>query len=528
MSVFGSLGRRSLLQGGLGLFALTALGPARVWANPAFRGNPFTLGVASGDPLPDGVVLWTRLAPEPLGEHGGMPMLAVEVNWQVSEDENFVRIVREGVGIARPELGHSVHVEVSGLQPARPYFYRFFLRGGEKSMTGRTKTAPAPGSALQSARIASVGCQHYESGFFTAYRHLSNEDDLDLVFHYGDYIYEGRAGAGGGSETGGPRSLVREHVGPEIYTLEDYRRRYAQYKMDADLQAAHASAPFVMSYDDHEVDNDWASVYDQDGVPQHIFELRKFAALQAWYENLPVRIGQFPRGGAVKLYRNLDYGDLFRMHVLDTRAYRSQQLCDARNKSPCRAQDDAKATMLGQAQEEWLNGSLDNRARWNFVAQQIMFMPYDFRKEGAPEPWTSSDDWIGYPAARERFKKTIRERNLTNVVIGTGNSHRHIAAHVPVNDAEPEGPAIAVEFMSSSISSSGDSDVGWTGQEAAMRNNPHMALMELQRGYQVYDVTPQLWTTHVKVMEHVGSPGGRISTLARYAVAPDRPVLERI
>src|SRR5690606_26949425 len=223
MSIFNTLGRRSILQAGFGAFALAALGPARLWANPVFRSNPFTLGVASGDPLPDGVVLWTRLAPEPLGEHGGMPMLAVEVDWQVAEDRSFTRIVREGVELARPELGHSVHVEVGGLRPARPYFYRFFLKGGEASVIGRTQPAPALGSSLQSARIASVGCQHYESGFFTAYKHLANEDNVDLVFHYGDYIYEGRGGTGGGSETGGPRSMARQHVGQEIYSIEDYR-----------------------------------------------------------------------------------------------------------------------------------------------------------------------------------------------------------------------------------------------------------------------------------------------------------------
>lgn len=528
MSIVDRMDRRLLLQRGAGLLALGAFAPVTLWANPVLRGNPFTLGVASGDPLPDGVVLWTRLAPEPLGEHGGMPMLAVEVEWQVAEDTNFARIIRHGSELARPELGHSVHVEVSGLRPSHTYFYRFFIKGGEASITGRTRTAPALGSAVQSGRIASVGCQHYEAGFFTAYRHLAQENDLDLVFHYGDYIYEGPGGTGGGSETGGPRTMARQHVGQEIYSLADYRRRYAQYKMDADLQAAHAAAPFVMSYDDHEVDNDWASAYDQDGVPKHIFELRKFAALQAWYENLPVRIAQFPRAGQVKLYRHLDYGNLFRMHVLDTRAYRSQQLCDRRNKNPCRAQDDATSTMLGQAQEAWLGKSLDNSAHWNFVAQQIMFSPYDFRKEGADEPWTSSDDWVGYPAARQRFKKAISDRGLTNVVIGTGNSHRHIVAHVPANEAEPEGPAVAVEFMSSSISSSGDSDVGWTGKEATMENNPHMMMMELQRGYQVYDVTPDLWTTRVMAMEYVGRPGGKIKALAKYAVSPAKPLIERV
>lgn len=533
-----TLGRRPFLFGAAGLAAFIAVAPDRIWAQPRFSTTPFTLGVASGDPWPDGFVIWTRLAPEPLAEHGGMPMTAIPVQWEIAEDRAFRRVVREGVELARPELGHSVHVELGGLQPARLYFYRFSIKGGEASAVGRVRTAPLAGRPVKHVRIASVGCQHYEAGYFTAYGHLANEPDVDLIYHYGDYIYEGEGyeSAGriptGKGETGQSFSLVRSHAGGEIYSLDDYRRRYAQYHTDPDLQAAHASAAFVMSYDDHEVDNDWASIYDQDGTPPEIFALRKAAALQAWYENLPVRISQLPQGGGVKLYRNLDYGDLIRMHVLDTRGYRSKQLCGSGNKPGCRAQDDPSSTMLGREQEAWLARSLDNSARWNFMAQQILFMPYDFRESVGgtydhDKPWVGTDDWIGYPAAQERVKRMITDRRLTNVVIGTGNSHRHIAGHVPLDHREWDGPAVAVEFMSSSISSSGDSDMGWTGQSAVLRNNPQMALMSLQRGYQIYDVTPDQWTTHIKVMDTVGRKGGKISTLAKFAVDPARPKLEK-
>lgn len=517
--------RRALLLGSLGLLATST---APVWARPLFSSYPFTLGVAAGDPWPDGFVIWTRLAPEPLAEAGGMPRLAVPVAWEVAEDANFLRIAAKGETLARPELGHAIHVELAGLSPARPYFYRFFIVQGEASPVGRARTAPAAERSVRRVRIASAGCQNYEHGYFSAYGHLAREHDLDFVYHYGDYIYEGAGGIPtGAGEAGLPLTKVRSHIGGEIYTIEDYRRRYAQYRLDADLQAAHASAAFVMAYDDHEIDNDWAGMNDQDGTPPEVFALRKAAALQAWYENLPVRFSQLPRGGHVKLHRRLDYGDLIRVHVLDTRGHRDKQLCDARGKTACRREDTAAATMLGAAQEAWLGEGLDSPQRWNFLAQQIMVMPYDFRKEWASTPWTSSDDWIGYPAARARLIEAIRSRGLTNVIIGTGNSHRHIAAHVPVNDADPTGPAAAVEFLSTSISSSGDSDLPWTGLKAMMRNNPHMALMSLQRGYQIYDVTPELWTTEIKVMDQVGRPGGAISTLARFAVSPRRPKIER-
>lgn len=525
--------RRQLLACGLGMLASSVVVPAKVWAKPSLKADPFTLGVAAGDPWPDGFVIWTRLAPEPLAEFGGMPRLAVEVSWEVAEDEAFQRIACRGVQLARPELGHSIHVELDGLAPSRTYFYRFFIAGGERSAVGRARTAPAIGSQVNRVRIASVGCQHYAHGYFTAFAHMAREPELDLVYHYGDYIYEGGPDAAEfRGETGSTSKTARQHAGGEIYTLDDYRRRYAQYHSDPDLQAAHAAAAFVMTYDDHEVDNDWAGAYDQDGTPPELFALRKSMALQAWYENLPVRAAQLPRNGSMRLYRRLDFGDLMRMHVLDTRSHRSKQLCDARNEAYCSSSDDPTRTMLGFEQEKWLGEGLDaSKARWNFVSQQIMVMPYDFRTSNGggdlSKPWSGNDDWVGYEAARQRFINAIRERKLTNVVIGTGNSHRHIAAHVPIDDRDPTGAAVATEFMSTSIASSGDSDLGWTGLPAMMKYNPHMKLMSLQRGYQVYEATPEQWSTEVKVMDFVGRPGGSISTLAKFAVSPHTPTIEK-
>jgi alkaline phosphatase D len=515
-----TIGRRPLLLGGLGLLS-AALMPSRLWATPNFKSYPFSLGVASGDPLPDGFVIWTRLAPEPLARHGGMPMAAVEVKWEVATDARFSQVVQSGTVVARPELGHSCHVEVAGLLPSRVYFYRFLV-AGSRSTVGRVRTAPPAGAPVDRARIAVVGCQMYETGYYTAYAHLAREPDIDVIYHYGDYIYEGKAGAGAGSETDPTRIMVRPHVGDEIYSLDDYRQRYSQTKMDRDLQAAHASAPFVVTYDDHEVDNDWIGGHGYEDVPADAFVLREIAALQAWYENMPVRMAQFPRRGAVKLFRHLDYGSLVRMHVLDTRAHRSLQLCNDWRKENCRLQETPDSTVLGREQEAWLGRGLDNKASWNLMAQQILFMPYDFREPGASKPRSNTDDWVGYPAARKRLIKSITDRKLSNVVIATGNSHRHLVGNVPVRDEALDGPMAAVEFMSTSISSGGDGVSEWAGMDHAMSLNPHFKMMNFQRGYQIFNITPKLWETDVKVMDFVEREGGSIRTLGKFAVTPDR------
>ena len=282
--------RRELLNVAwkLGLAAvLQPMASTRAFAQPIFRSYPFALGVASGEPSPDGVVLWTRLAPEPLAG-GGMPMANVEVSWELAQDRAFTMPTAKGVAVARPELGHSVRVEPSGLAPGREYFYRFRV-GREVSPIGRTKTAPAAGAEVDRLRFAVCGCSHYEAGYFTAYRRIAAEQ-FDFVFHTGDYIYEGR-------ENGGQNpALVRQHQGDEIYTLVDYRNRYAQYKTDPDLRAAHASAPFIVTWDDHEVDNDYAGERDENDTPPEAFLLRRAAAYQAYFETMPLRAATIPTG----------------------------------------------------------------------------------------------------------------------------------------------------------------------------------------------------------------------------------------
>ena len=505
------LDRRTLIQSAGSLVLAAGLAPGIGWAK-SLGGYPFTLGVASGDPWPDGFVIWTRLAPRPLDEHGGMPMVAVPVGYEIAEDANFRKIVRTGADIARPELGHSVHVELSGLNPARRYWYRFSA-GGEMSAVGTVRTAPAMGALADRVRIGVAGCQHYEAGLYTAYRHLSDESDLDAIFHYGDYIYEG-------SGNPGKKGRVRAHVGDEIYSIDDYRRRYALYKSDADLQAAHAAAAFLVSYDDHEVDNNWAGEIDQDGTPADAFLLRRAAAMQAWYENLPVRRAQFPANGRVRMFRRLDYGQLLRVHVLDTRQYRSDQLCDADATKRCRTpEDSADETMLGAEQEAWLGNGLDNKARWNLLAQQVMVMPMAYpasRKAGT----LNADSWSGYPEARKRLVRQITERKLTNVVVATGDVHRHHAGNVPVNDADPMGASAAAEFVTTSISSDGDGAATPAGWENMAATNPHCSLFDGRRGYQLFDITPKRWETQVRVIDQVSRPGGAVSTVRRYTVEP--------
>ena len=517
------IARRDVLKlpaaaSGLTLFAGVG---QRVWASESRSGFPFTLGVASGDPWPDGFVIWTRLAPAPLQPHGGMRMAVVPVEWEIAEDERFARIVRSGSASARPELGHSIHVELSGLKPGWRYWYRFHA-DGEVSPVGTVRTAPAPGVALDRVRIGVAGCQHYEEGLYTAYRHLGETSDLDAIFHYGDYIYEGRA-----RNCAKAKHCIRPHIGDEIYSLDDYRQRYAQYKLDPDLQFAHAAAAFVVSYDDHEVDNNWYADCDQDGSPAESFLLRRAAALQAWYEHMPVRQAQFPAGGTLRMYRRFDYGDLLRMQVLDTRQYRHGGLPQT-NRPPqgCRLATSGPVTMLGSQQEEWLAAGLSNSARWNLLAQQVMVMPLTYPASRAAGR-INVDSWSGYAAARERLVTEITERDLKNVVIATGDVHQHHAGIVPARAEALDGPAVATEFVCTSISSGGDGtelSKGWRNTPA---ENPHCQLYNARRGYQVFDIDRDIWRTEVWTLDKVSSPGGRVSLATTFAVERGRVALNR-
>ena len=486
----------------------------KAWAQPLFPAYPFTLGVASGDPLPDGIVLWTRLAPEPL-DGGGMPMAVVEVGWKVASDPLMRRIVRRGSELARPELGHSVHAEVHGLEPGREYWYRFVV-GRERSPVGRTRTAPAPGTPVARLRFGTCGCSNYESGHFTALRHLAREH-FDFVFHSGDYIYEYRA-------DGGERDTVRQHAGDELYTLVDYRNRYAQYKSDPDLKAAHASAPFIVTWDDHEIPNNWAADVDERGTPPEVFLLRRAAAFQAYYEAMPLRRGAFPGATQLTLHRGFRFGDLMSFDALDTRQYRSKQACGAARRSGCGDFADDGRTMLGTEQERWLDARLaSSDSRWNVLAQQVPI--FGGGADGLPTNNPNVlDQWPGYPAARRRLLDSIAGRRLDNVVFLSGDVHLHWGASVPLDLREPGGRQVAVEFTDSSITSGGDgADVApwWS---AIATDNPHVGYHSARRGYLACEVTPGTWQTDFMVMDRVESADGTISRGGRLVVERGSPL----
>lgn len=526
------LSRRGLLRGATAAAALAAIQPAasrRVWANPVFARYPFSLGVASGDPLPDGVVIWTRVAPDPLAG-GGMPRQAVEVVWEVAEDPRFQRPVSRGVALARPELGHAVHVEVGGLRPAATYHYRFRV-GREVSPIGRTRTAPAPDATPARLRFVNAGCQHYEQGFFTAWRHVAQESELDFVFHYGDYIYEYRARGNQPSGVG----PVRQHQGEEIHTVEDYRNRYALYRLDPDLAAAHAAHPFLVSFDDHEVDNNWAGeVSEEDGgtrfpvaVPPEVFALRKQAAFQAWYEAMPLRRAAFPRGPAIAAHRRLRYGRLADIHVLDTRQYRSDQPCGDVTGPPCEAVARPDAQMLGAAQEAWLLDNLaDRHATWQVLAQQVMVMPRDLGDDIRGRV-ISMDKWDAVPAARTRLLRGIAARGVRNGVVLTGDVHNAWAGTVHADGAEPQGPGLMTEFCATSIASGGDGSEQVAATPTVLRRNPHIAFFNNRRGYCLHEASEGRMEVSFRALPFVSRPGAPVEDRARFVVEAGRAEVTR-
>lgn len=505
--------------------SLPALGKERVGiAQVPYLDYPFQLGVASGDPWPDGFVIWTRVAPKPLEPGFGMPKAPVEVSWDVAADEQFKTIVAKGTKVAFAELGHAVHVEVTGLEPGRDYFYRFSA-GSFRSPRGRARTAPAAGAPTERVRFAVAGCQDYEQGHYTAFRHLSREG-LDFVFHYGDYIYEGWANRATylsrytNQEEAKPRRLIL----PESVSLDDYRLRYGHYRSDPDLQAAHAAAPWVAVWDDHEVDNNWVGELDSRDTPPEVFLLRRVAAAQAYYEHMPLRRSSWPLGPAVQLYRRFAFGDLLDLHVLDTRQYRDEQPCGDDFKAGCADRLRAGAQVLGQKQEAWLLDGLGaSKARWNGIAQQIMVMP--FARTPDPEPLRNMDSWEGYADARRRLVRGLEERKRRNVVVLTGDEHQGYAGEIKRDDQDPTSAPVMTEFVATSISSGGDGGDQRPLTPALLEKNPHVKLINDQRGYLVCDVRRDRWEAGFKVLDQVSRPGGTLSTRAKFAVEPDRPGL---
>ncbi len=511
--------RRHILFGGAGIIIPT-LSNTIAFAEK-FKIYPFKLGVASGDPLPDGFVIWTKLAPFPLEKNYGLPPLAFEVDWEVAKDEKFKTIVKKGKAMALPELGHSVHVEINGLDSGRHFFYRFLI-DGHVSIVGRVKTAPRLNSNADLVKIGVAGCQNYEHGFYTAYKYMADED-FDAIFHYGDYIYETPQGR----KSDIP--VIREHIGPEPVDLDGYRLRYAQYKLDEDLIAAHSSCAFLMTYDDHEVDNNWAGEYDQDGTDPAAFLKRRYDAMRAWYENMPLRSGQLPNARGIQMYRRLDFGNLLRIQLLDTRQFRDDQVCEPKQIKACRDYSTLETgTILGSDQHAWVEEGLDNKFAWNLLAQQVVVMPFDNNKDTDPRPGVTSDSWSGYPASRRKLVESLKKKNIKNAIIATGDVHQNIVGYLPEKDDEPDKNQMAVEFVCTSISSLGDGkDIKVRGPDfrKIIARNSNVFFANGQRGYHKFTITKDAWQTDIMKIDKITTKGGKLSRLAGFTALPDSPLV---
>ena len=514
------LTRRQILTAAATAPAIGA--PALLKAQSWYAGYPFSLGVTSGDPAADGFVSWTKLAPKPFEPHGAMPTVPLPVKWEVASDDRFKTIVASGEATARPELGHSVHVEVSGLQPDRPYWYRFAL-AGDQSPRGRARTLPLASASPKALKFGVAGCQNYEDGLFTAFRHLAREDDLAFVYHYGDFIYEYKKRGPDYDKDGLPEAQVRQHIGQDCIDIVDYRLRYAQYLSDYDLQAARARHTWFPTFDDHEIDNNWVQDFAGKGnSPAEIFRLRRQAGLQAWYEFMPVRAAMMPRNGLItNAYREARFGDLLSIDFLDTRSFRTDQPCDDGFKPYCPGIDDSKAMVISAEEESWLVRNMTRgQTKWNCVAQQIMMMSLDRRRYAdETQKIYNIDTWAAYTAQRSRL--LAKMRGLDNVVVLTGDEHQNFAGLLDNGDK-----AVAVEFVSTSISSGGDGSNLRTGSDVMLKNNAELKFINDQRGYLVCEVTPDAWTTQARVMDQVSTPGGAISTRATMTVPRGQPSLQ--
>jgi alkaline phosphatase D len=504
--------RRRFIIGAGALSGLALTGqlhtPAQTRA-PRFTTDPFSLGVASGDPTPDGVVLWTRLAPDPING-GGMPPEPVTVKWEIAADDQMKDIAMRGSVVATPELGHSAHVEVQGLKPGRWYWYRF-MAGDAVSPVGRTRTAPSYSGRLDRLRFAFASCQHYETGYFTAYKHMADEQ-LDLVAHLGDYIYEGGASA----------ERPRRHNSAEIISLEDYRNRYALYKSDPHLKLAHAAFPWIVTWDDHEVDNNYAGDIPEDKQSRQAFLERRAHAYQAYYEHMPLRRSSLPKGPDMRLYRRLRYGDLAEFNVLDTRQYRSDQPCGDGSKLLCPEALNPQATMMGAEQERWLFNNLnESKTVWNVIAQQVMMARWD----SAPgkDLRLSMDKWAAYPAALNRFLNFLRERKTSNLVVITGDIHSNWVAELKTDFDDPSSAVVGTEFVGTSITSGGDGMDMRPDVERQLVENPHIKFFNGQRGYVLCDLNAKRWQTDYRVVAAVSKPDQPISTRASFVVEKGRP-----
>ena len=524
------LSRRGLLLGAAAVAGATVLDVRSAHAEPVRR-HPFGLGVASGDPLPDGVVLWTRLVGEDSAPLAGR---AVPVGWEVAADPQFQLVARRGVTVAHPRFAHSVHVDVRGLAPGRDYWYRF-KAGRHLSPAGRAKTAPAPWARPGRLRLGVVNCQDFQNGYWPAYDGLAGEE-LDAVLHLGDYIYEFD-----------PCSAFpdRLHTTPQmpgldqLRTLADYRARHAQYKSDPALQAAHAAFPWIVTWDDHEVENNYADVIDEIGdtgprlQDPAEFARQRAAAYQAYYEHMPLRRRAVPGSARYRLYRRFDFGDLMRINVLDTRQYRTDQPGGFPDDfGPVQAGlTNVDGTLTGSSQESWLRRGLTHSpARWNVIAQQVMVSQIRFPNFRDPQhplpPIANLDQWDGYDPARTRLLQFLRDAGVRNPVVLAGDIHSSWFSDLRINREDLASQPVAVEFTATSVSSDFPAIFDAPLKAANPLLNPHVRYFDgLLRGYLRLDVDRERWRTDSRTVASIAVRQSPVTTSTSWVTLAGQPGL---
>jgi len=460
------------------------LDPDAVPDAPDIATQPFMLGVASGDPTPRSVILWTRLAPRPLAPLGGIRHDEIPLIWEVARTPQFNDIVASDWLYTEPEFAHSAHVDVRNLSPDSWYFYRFRIGSDWVSPTGRSRTMPHRNASPDRLRLVSASCQNYEDGYYPAHRHIAQED-IDLVAFLGDYIYE----------YGRNEDKIRPHAGPHLDSLRHYRQRYGQYKSDPDLRAAHAHCPWLLTWDDHEVANNYADAISQFAdSPNDTFLAQRGRAYRAYYEHMPIRVPLPDDTTSLPLYRAHQFGDLAQFSILDGRQYRSDQPCDDVACNPPDSVDDPDRTMLGAEQYDWLVNQLRSHSPvWNIIAQQTVFTPIHFDKSVI-----NPDQWDGYWAERQRLLETFGEDAVSNVTVLTGDIHSAGLTTLHRDGDDETSPRVGAEIVATSISS-GSSQLGGIGPQFAriiQNAHPYVEYMNAsKRGYCRVDYTRE----HVEV-----------------------------
>lgn len=492
---------------GAGLLGSSFLSKAANYTKPlelSDENYPFKLGVASGDPEEDGFVIWTRLVKNVKLENGAIPDESQVVSWEIATDKSFSNIVQNGKTKTDPFWAHSVHIEIYNLEPNKLYFYRF-KNNSFSSPVGRTKTTPKNTDTLKELNFAILSCQSYLGGYYTAHTHLA-EEDLDVVLFLGDYIYEFKGHEGVGGRVHYPHKTLE--------TLEDYRLRYAQYKSDPALQNIHAAFPWLVTFDDHEVRNNWGGEEDKKSLA------RQAAAFKAYYEHMPVRKSAIPNDYHIQIYRKCAYGDLVEFSILDTRQFRSKPACGNKHTENCHNRKDPSRTIYGKEQEQWLFNNLKTSTkRWNILANQVL-MAY---KDDQPGPGTNVgiDKWDGFVESRKRLFSTIRENEIKNVVVLTGDSHKNWVNDLKEDFSNPGSRTLATEFGGTSLTSGGNGTKNYG--KNVLDENPHIKYTSNRRGYVRCKLTSDNLRADFRTIEYVDRKGAPISTEASFYVKHNEP-----